>query len=157
MKTGRPIEQATVSIFNKQANTNHQGLCTIEQSLSESEHTPDNILIIEKDGDVCMLTNIYSYGFSTDEYKWHVFNDRGLYKPKEEVHLKGYLRFLKVKGDSKVPGYAQGFLKAEILDPRGERLHQLQVKLNDYGAFDISFMLPDNANLGNDSYVRQLQ
>jgi uncharacterized protein YfaS (alpha-2-macroglobulin family) len=152
--TGAPVNQATVSVLNKKNETNHQGLCTIAKYKSENdegrkaENTQNEILIVEKADDLCMLTDIYSYGLNLNVYVWHVFNDRGLYKPKEDVHIKGYVRLLEVKGDAKIPTYAQGIIDYTVHDPRGQQLQQSKVELNNYGAFDIKFTLPDNVNLG---------
>jgi len=152
--TGVPVNGATVSVLKKKNETNHQGLCTIEEYNSqndkgeEAENTRNEILIVEKDDDQCMLTDIYSYVSNPNVYVWHVFNDRGLYKPKEDVHIKGYVRLLEVKGDAKLPTYAQGLIDYTVYDPRGEQLQQSKIELNKYGAFDIKFTLPDNVNLG---------
>jgi uncharacterized protein YfaS (alpha-2-macroglobulin family) len=152
--TGIPVNQATVSVLNKENETNHQGLCTIAKYKSQNdeegqvENTGNEILIVQKDDDRCILTDIYSYESNPNIYVWHVFNDRGLYKPKEDVHIKGYVRLLEVKGDAKLPTYAQGVIDYTVYDPRGEELQQSKVKLNNYGAFDIKFTLPDNVNLG---------
>jgi uncharacterized protein YfaS (alpha-2-macroglobulin family) len=154
LMTGAPVNQATVSVLNKKNETNHQGLCTITKYKSENdegreaENTRNEILIVEKDDDLCILTDIYSYALNPNVYVWHVFNDRGLYKPKEDVHIKGYVRLLEVKGDAKLPTYAQGVIDYTVHDPRGEQLQQSKVELNNYGAFDIKFTLPDNVNLG---------
>jgi uncharacterized protein YfaS (alpha-2-macroglobulin family) len=147
--TGVPVKQATVSILNKKSETNDQGLCTITNYRSNNEENiGKEILIVAKDDDQCILTDMYSYASSPDMYVWHVFNDRGLYKPKEEVHVKGYVRLLQIKGDAKLPTYAQGTIDYTIHDPRGQQLQESKVKLNAYGAFDIKFTLPDNVNLG---------
>jgi uncharacterized protein YfaS (alpha-2-macroglobulin family) len=150
LMTGAPVNQATVSILNKKNETNHQGLCTIAKYKSEgreAENTRNGILIVEKGEDLCMLTDIHSYE-NLNVYIWHVFNDRGLYKPKEDVHIKGYVRLLEVNGDAKVPTYAQGVIDYTVYDPHSEQLQQSKVELNNYGAFDIKFTLPDNVNLG---------
>ncbi|CAF1496364.1 unnamed protein product, partial [Rotaria sp. Silwood1] len=94
-----------------------------------------------------MSVDIETYASELNAYVWHVFNDRGLYKPKEEVHIKGYVRLLKVKGEAKLPTYAHGTIDYTIYDPHGQQLQQPKVELNNYGAFDIKFTLPDNVNL----------
>ncbi|CAF4659263.1 unnamed protein product, partial [Rotaria sp. Silwood2] len=153
LMTGAPINQATVSISNKKKETNHQGLCIIEKYTTDNderkevENRENRILVVEKDDDLCMSVGIETYASELNVYVWHVFNDRGLYKPKEEVHIKGYVRLLKVKGEAKLPTYAHGTIDYTIYDPRGQQLQQSKVELNDYGAFDIKFTLPDNVNL----------
>jgi alpha-2-macroglobulin len=159
LMTGVPVNRATVSVLNKKGETSRQGLCSIGKSTSaedkrdEIQNTGNEVLIVEKDDDLCMLTDIYSYASNPNVYVWHVFNDRGLYKPKEEVHIKGYVRLLEIKGDAKLPTYGQGVLDYTVCDPRGEQLQQSKVELNNYGAFDIKFSLPDNINLGKSVFV----
>jgi uncharacterized protein YfaS (alpha-2-macroglobulin family) len=159
LMTGVPVKQATVSILNKKGETDRQGICTIAKHQSEGgqlENTRNEILIVEKGDDQCMLTDVYSYASNPNMYVWHVFNDRGLYKPKEEVHIKGYVRLLEVKGDAKLPTYGRGVLDYTVCDPRGQELQKAKVELNNYGAFDIKFTLPDNVNLGNASVTFRL-
>jgi len=147
LSTGKPVDKVNVSLGNNKTITNHQGLCTLE-NFQFDNNRENPILIVEKDNDQCILTDIYSHGSSLNQYMWHIFNDRGLYKPSEEVHIKGYVRILEVKGDAKLPSYAQGTVNYTIYDPRGQQLQRSNVQLNNYGAFDIQFTLPDNVNLG---------
>ncbi|CAF4016800.1 unnamed protein product [Rotaria sp. Silwood2] len=147
LMTGIPIDQATVSILNQKEMTNQQGLCTIGRCKLE-ENTKKEILVVEKGDDLYMEVDIYASRSTDDVYVWHVFNDRGLYRPKEDVHIKGYVRLLKIEGEAKIPTYVQGVIDYIICDPRGEQLQESKVKLNRYGAFDIKFTLPDNVNLG---------
>ncbi|CAF1154724.1 unnamed protein product [Rotaria sp. Silwood1] len=151
LMTGAPVPQATVIVPNKKRETNQQGLCTIEKYVTGNDQT-NKILVVEKGDDLCMSVNVHAYPSYMDVYVWHVFNDRGLYKPKEDVHIKGYVRLLEVKGEARLPTYVQGTIDYTVHDPRGEQLLQSKVKLNTYGAFDIQFTLPDNVNLGN-AYV----
>ncbi|CAF3804548.1 unnamed protein product [Rotaria sp. Silwood1] len=151
LMTGAPVPQATVIVPNKKGETNQQGLCTIEKYVTGNDQT-NKILVVEKGDDLCMSVNIHAYPSYMDVYVWHAFNDRGLYKPKEDVHIKGYVRLLEVKGEARLPTYVQGTIDYTVHDPRGEQLLQSKVKLNTYGAFDIQFTLPDNVNLGN-AYV----
>lgn len=153
LMTGASVHQATVSIWNKKNETNQQGLCTIEDDtidnfVRDEEYEKNKILVVKKDKDVCILADVHTYVSNFDSYTWHVFNDRGLYKPKEEVHVKGYVRLLKIVDEGKLPTYAEGVINYTVCDPRGQELQQSAVVLNNYGAFDIKFTLPDNINLG---------
>ncbi|CAF2115781.1 unnamed protein product [Rotaria magnacalcarata] len=161
LMTGAPIYQVIVSILNQKQVTNQQGLCTIGRYKpdvkrtgedQEEEDTETELLVVEKGDDLYMEVDIYPSRSTDDVYVWHVFNDRGLYRPKEHVHIKGYVRLLKIEGEAKLPKYAQGIIDYIISDPQGEQLQESKVKLNRYGAFDIKFTLPDNVNLG-EGYV----
>jgi len=152
LMTGVSVDQATVSILNKSSNTDHYGLCMLEdyKSYNNQDAYPTNeLLIVKKGHDRFLLADIYSYASVPNTYVWHVFNDRDLYKPKEEVHIKGYVRLLEVEGDAKLPTYAKGTIDYTVHDPRGQQLQVSKLELNAYGAFDIHFTLPDNVNLGN--------
>ncbi|CAF4403674.1 unnamed protein product, partial [Rotaria magnacalcarata] len=50
-------------------------------------------------------------------------------------------------GEAKIPTYAQGIIDYIIYGSHSEQLQQSKVELNNYGAFDIYFTLPDNVNL----------
>ena len=82
--------------------------------------------------------------------------DRGIYKPKEEVHLKGFTRDLDLfrLGDMKAP--SGGTFKYTVRDPRGAELKKGTGKISALGGFDLSFKLPDNANLGHASVMLNL-
>ncbi|CAF1370238.1 unnamed protein product [Adineta steineri] len=153
LMTGIPVSQAIVSIRDKKEETNQQGLCTISNYKSENNGSRNEILIVKKDDDLCILTDIHSYVSNPNVYVWYIFNDRNLYKLKEAVHIKGYVRLLEVKGDARLPNYAQGIIDYTVYDSRCKQLQQSKVELNNYGAFDIKFTIPDNANLGN-AWVR---
>ena len=155
LMTGAPVNEATVLTSNKKSKTNQQGLSTIEKYTKQDDESNQvqnrnkEILIVEKDDDLCMLVNIYTYASSYNTYVWHVFNDRGLYKPKEDVHIKGYVRLLDTRGEARLPIYVQGTIDYTIHDSRRQQLQQSKLQLNNYGAFNIQFTLPDNVNLGN--------
>lgn len=85
-----------------------------------------------------------------DSLRWFVFDDRKMYKPKEEVAVKGYIR--KVTGgklgDVEGLGDAASGFTWVAKDPRDNEIAKGTGNLNAFGAFDFKFTLPDNANLG---------
>ncbi len=85
-----------------------------------------------------------------DSLRWFVFDDRRMYKPNEEVSVKGYIR--KVTGgklgDVEGLGDAASGLTWSVKDPRNNEIAKGEANLNAFGAFDLKFKLPDNTNLG---------
>ncbi|MEP6787131.1 MAG: Ig-like domain-containing protein, partial [Acidobacteriota bacterium] len=85
-----------------------------------------------------------------DQLRWFVFDDRKMYKPKEEVAVKGYIR--KVTGgklgDIEGLGDAASGLTFSVKDARNNEIAKGTGNLNVFGAFDFKFTIPDNANLG---------
>lgn len=85
-----------------------------------------------------------------DHLRWYVFDDRGMYKPGEEVHVKGWLRRVgggeqgdvgPVDGDGLQVDYT-------VVGPQGNEFTTGSASLNSWGGFDLSFELPENVNLG---------
>jgi uncharacterized protein YfaS (alpha-2-macroglobulin family) len=134
---------------------------TLPESLDGDKQ---RMLIARRGDDVAFLPehdNYYNNGTNwyhqrpTDSLVWFVFDDRNLYKPGEEVHLKGWLR---VAGGGKmgdIGAIADGTNEVQytVRDSRGNDITKGQAKLNALAGFDTSFKLPDNMNLGN-AYVQ---
>ncbi|HQU92924.1 MAG TPA: alpha-2-macroglobulin family protein, partial [Pyrinomonadaceae bacterium] len=119
-----------------------------------------NLLIAKRGKDVAFLPentdyywqdngNWYRKGES-DTLRWFVFDDRKLYKPKEEVSVKGYIRKITAGklGDVAELGDAASGITWSAKDSRNNEIAKGTANLNAFGAFDFKFKLPDNANLG---------
>jgi len=89
-----------------------------------------------------------------ETYNWFIFDDRKLYRPKEEVHIKGYLRHLERNNTRRiVPVFGKGAITYVLRDPRGAEISKGNLEFNKFGAFDLKLNLPDNMNLGNASVL----
>jgi uncharacterized protein YfaS (alpha-2-macroglobulin family) len=85
-----------------------------------------------------------------DMLRWYVFDDRAMYKPYEEVHLKGWLRIIGAgqTGDVMLPGNRVTGMNYTVTDPLGNEIVNGQVTVDAFGGFDLAFTIPENANLG---------
>ena len=85
-----------------------------------------------------------------DELRWYVIDDRQMYRPGEQVHLKGWIRLLgrKQDGDVGLTGSLVPNISYQIYDPQGNNLGTGNAEVNALGGFDFSFSIPTNANLG---------
>jgi uncharacterized protein YfaS (alpha-2-macroglobulin family) len=86
-----------------------------------------------------------------DTLRWHVFDDRGIYRPGEEVHLKGWLRRIGGGPQGNVAS-AQGLVKQlnySLKDSRDNEIAKGSLRLNAFGGFDARFKLPLTVNLGS--------
>jgi uncharacterized protein YfaS (alpha-2-macroglobulin family) len=81
--------------------------------------------------------------------RWHVFDDRGLYKPGEEVHVKGWVRDLGF-GPTGDVGAANDVrtVSYRLNDSRGNEVLKGSAQVNALGGFDAKFKLPPTMNLG---------
>ena len=85
-----------------------------------------------------------------DEVRWYVFDDRGMYRPGEEVHVKGFVREIGYgpEGDVSMAGLAGAPVTYQVMDPQGNQLTQGEVELSNLGGFSLAFTLPVQSNLG---------
>ncbi|EFC49223.1 predicted protein [Naegleria gruberi] len=171
--TGKPVPNATVTlsystnntptkdedlnIISTSETTNENGMAFF--SYSRNYHT---VLIISKDQDQVVYTNptIYSHSIRTDTISAHIFNDRGLYKPNENVHIKGFLRDIKYNYEKGSENYGTYSIREpstetkatyEVQDSRGVKYLDGKIELSPSGSFVLDLTVPDNANLGSHS------
>ena len=128
--------------------------------LPENQAKQQNILIAKRGKDVAFLPENTDYYYQqqgnwfqkpqNDSLRWFVFTDRNMYRPKEEVAVKGYIRVFEggKLGDIAQIGDKASGLNYKIFDSRGNEIGNGTTNLNAFGAFDFKFKLPDNANLG---------
>jgi len=86
----------------------------------------------------------------SDDLRWYVFDDRQMYRPGEEVHLKGWLRKIGAgqQGDVGLVGGGVTSVNYSLIGPQGNEIANGQADVNALGSFDFSFKLPENVNLG---------
>jgi alpha-2-macroglobulin len=84
-----------------------------------------------------------------DRLAWWVASDRGLYRPGERVHLKGWIRRIEAgpRGDVGLPRRVTG-VGYTLQGPRGEELGTGNTTWGGLGGFHLAFDLPAELNLG---------
>ena len=87
---------------------------------------------------------------ATDSLRWYVFDDRGLYNPGEDVHVKGWIRRVGggPTGDVGPLAGAVAGVSYRLRDSQGNELAQGSADLTGLGGFDLAFTLAENMNLG---------
>ena len=88
-----------------------------------------------------------------DELRWYVFDDRKLYRPGEEVHLKGWIRRMGMAkgGDIGFVGDSVRRITFVVKDEADNEVSKGVLVTNRLGGFDTSFKLPATMNLGDAS------
>ncbi len=155
LKDGAPLEGVSVSLGEggSQAITGSDGLARLSQTSGAS------YLVARRGADVAMLPNspypwddpAWSSYTASDQLRWFVFDDRHIYRPGEEVHLKGWLRRVTAgpQGDVKPFSAAGGLINYTIYEAQGNQIGQGQAPIAGLGGFDFSFTIPEAVNLGN--------
>ena len=150
LEDGAPIEDANVSVLDVgTSGKTHNGLARV--LLSDK---PGSVVVATKGKDVVIVPEhfiAYVNSPRSDDVRWFVFDDRGMYKPSEEVHVKGWVRraILSRGGDlAAIDGIANQKVLFRVVDPRGAEIGKGDATLDDQGSFDLAFKLPGNANTG---------
>lgn len=89
-----------------------------------------------------------------DALAWYVFDDRQMYRPGEEVHIKGWLRKIGGQQDGDVGplGDWQRALSYQVYDSTGNEIANGSLNAGPLDGFDFSFTIPEQINLG-DAYI----
>lgn len=146
LNTGAPVSQATVKVDSHKQDTDEKGLAVVPVD----DGFQEKLIVVQKGNDITFMPNVKIYHNDSDSYGWYVFDSRGLYKPTEEVQIKGYVRKLESKrGGGQQPVFAHGRVNYTVDDARGNKLTMGDTPLNEYGSFFFKFSIPDNANLGH--------
>ena len=122
----------------------------------QSPKLPVNWLIARRGKDVAILPeetagagNWYRKE-KRDDLHWYVFDDRGLYRPGEEVHVKGWIRRIGGAKDGDVGLLSNGAANVAytLKDSRSNEVTSGNLAINALGGFDFAFKLPPTMNLG---------
>jgi len=150
--------------FDTQGNrTGGDGIARL--ALPEKQADRQSILIARRGKDVSILPEQSDYWwdsytswykrYDSDSLRWYVFDDRKIYRPKEEVSVKGWIRKITGGkfGDVEALGDGASGISYTVRDARGNEITKGKTNLNAFGGFDLKFKLTDNMNLGN-AYIQ---
>ena len=84
-----------------------------------------------------------------EQLRWYTLDDRGLYRPGEQVHVKGFIRrYQRAEGGDVLGLDGQPTsVRWQLRGPRGNDLANGEVSLSALGGLDLEFTLPDDVNL----------
>ncbi|MFZ0548770.1 MAG: alpha-2-macroglobulin family protein [Candidatus Promineifilaceae bacterium] len=154
LEDGTPLSDVEVALEpgNGTATTDSEGLARIMLGSN------GNYLVAHQGEDTAILPanpyywddNAWAARPSEDELRWFVFDDRQMYRPGEEVHVKGWLRIVGggLTGDVGLPGTGLEQIRYSVTGPQGNKLADGRATVNALGGFDLSFTVPENSNLG---------
>ncbi len=94
-----------------------------------------------------------------DQLRWFVFDDRKMYRPGEEVRVKGWIRRVGggETGDVGPLAGAAEIVAYTLRDSRGNEVTKGTAQLNALGGFDLALKLPGTVNLGHTHLQLQAQ
>ncbi|MBI4748315.1 MAG: hypothetical protein HY774_07480 [Acidobacteria bacterium] len=156
---GKPVNQASVTLMPEklETRTGPDGLGVLKVGASTSIEF--QVLVIRQGEDSLLLPEPQFWAEEAtdwdqpsviDRLQWYVFDDRRIYQPGEELHLKGWIRRIQGHkgGDVDLAREHVKKLKYVLRDPRGVDLHRGELPINAFGGFDTVLSLPKNINSG---------
>ncbi len=158
LATGKPAAGVALEIrpFGIAATSDTTGLASLP--LSRGGAKGQHFLVGTRGNDVAFVAenNYYGDGGSWTKQArgtnlaWYVIDDRHLYKPGEEVSLKGWLRTIGLDKGGDVTGLdgAVSGLTFKVNDSQGNQIAIGDTKVSAVGGFDAKFTIPKTPNLG---------
>lgn len=148
---GTPVDDVDVSLLGEPPAKTRDGIARVPVTKGAM-----SLVVARKGKDVAIVGEGYGGAYPLpprqDQLRWLVFDDRGMYKPGEEVRVKGWLRRAGMSrgGDiGSVPSVEGQTVRYTVRDPRWAEVGKGEAKVDSAGAFDFAYKLPANANLGS--------
>ncbi len=155
LQDGTPLSNVSI-----QSTSNNVNAVTGEDGIARFKLPVSGIplLTAAKGDDIVILPRSESYWGEDawspqniqDTLRWYVFDDRAMYRPGEEIHVKGWMRRIggTQTGDVGLIGNTVSQVNYSFIDPQGNELATGTTDVSSLGGFDLSFTIPENSNLG---------
>jgi uncharacterized protein YfaS (alpha-2-macroglobulin family) len=150
---GRPLADVALGLVpgGSLVNTAADGLATLRLA-----DTPQAVLVARRGNDVAILpdnTSWWGQGWKQqargDELRFYVADDRQMYRPGEEVRIKGWVRRVGLGRAGEVSEAAELQQVTYVLkDSRGNEITKGTRPVSGLGGFDLALRLPPTMNLG---------
>ena len=158
--TGKPLANVAVEIrpYGIKGKTDERGIATLP--LGTTATKGPTVLVAQRGDDIAFVTgrnNYYDADYGDWRKRtppatvaWYVTDDRQMYKPGEDVTLKGWLRMIDPgkNGDIGPLNGAVTGLSYRVTDAVGNEIGKGEMPVGGLGGFDTKFTLPKTPNLG---------
>jgi uncharacterized protein YfaS (alpha-2-macroglobulin family) len=173
LKDGRPLAgvELSVDVDDLAGTSGGDGLAHLAFKSLGSRPVKTSLLVARRGKDLAiLLPNYYSYynqnegtswrrADSRDTRSWYVIDDRKLYRPGEEVNIKGWIRKLDLTpaGGTELFATAGESVNYVLKDSQNNEITKGAVKLNALAGFDFRLSLPATMNLGGATLELELE
>lgn len=176
LKDGRPLAGVELSVAADDitGTTGANGLAHLAFKAAPKAK-PDkssSLLVARRGKDLAILPQMYySYYYNENEsntwrradsrrtLSWYVIDDRKLYRPGEEVNIKGWIRKIDLtpRGGTEMFTAAGETVNYVLKDSQNNEITKGSVKLNALAGFNFTFKLPATMNLGGATLAFKLE
>ncbi len=159
LSTGKAAANVAFEIrpFGVKATSDDKGMATL--ALTSGGVKGSHLLTAKRGNDIAFVAENENYWNESGSWikqnrgtslAWYVIDDRKMYKPGEEVSLKGWLRVLDSSENGDLDGIGGNVtsVKYTVVDQTGNKLATGSAPVSVVGGFDTKFTLPKTPNLG---------
>ena len=161
LRDGLPLPSARISIYDASArliaSTETDGNGVATATIAEQDPWAPLILLAETADGIGAVLRHWSNGISpwdfqlrsefvAQEYRAHLYTDRGIYRPGQTVRFKAILRSDNDARYSLPPVNSE--IELTAVDSQGREFWQATARINDMGTIDGEFELGEDASLG---------
>ncbi len=153
---GRPVEGAQIqlSLCPESPCSDADGLARLPLPVRGPD--PFDTVVARRGEDTCLVPSNEAYWSRAawvredraQRLLWHVFDDRGMYRPGERVHLKGWVRRQPTAKGTGLERAEAPEVRWQAWDSALNELGKGRVELSPQGGFDLEIALPETPGLG---------
>jgi uncharacterized protein YfaS (alpha-2-macroglobulin family) len=168
LRDGRPLEGVEIRAMPEDISgkTDGSGLAhlgfAVEPKSAGQYHTPWLVARLGDDTAILPKSDAPYYGDRGNSWRntnpseslcWYVFDDRKLYRPGEEVNVKGWIRRVNLtpRGDTELFASAGKSVDYILKDSKDNEVAKGTVRLNALAGFNLKIQIPTTMNLGSAS------
>jgi len=169
LDSGKPMPSVQVELLRKyelaqnsstSTNSNALGQVSIKYDVSQNEtkNKVEPVAILARQvNPVSQIEDVALLPFSEQSlryiapyqsYSWYVVDDRNLYRPGEQVSIKGWLRKYSSENHGQLHLPSHKKLEYVFTDSTGKEQAKGELSLSDFGGFDLQLRLKKEAELG---------
>ncbi|MBA3805336.1 MAG: Ig-like domain-containing protein, partial [Acidobacteria bacterium] len=159
LKDGQPLKDVQMRVWPSEQSAT-SGADGVARIALPSTSAGLNLLVAQMGSDLAILPEHAEWwsregGWhrreTSDSLRWYVFDDRKMYRPGEEVHIKGWIRRVGGGKDGDVGplGGAATNVSYTLKDSRDNEITKGNLPINALGGFDAVLKLPGTMNLGS--------
>lgn len=155
LKTMEPVADAEIEIFNRPS-WDSPRLVIADSIKTNIDGIARNVpisntraIVVSIDGDSSIVTE------EEDRFEWvsntynaqkiYMYTDRPIYRPGDEVHVKGIYR---VGYDGNYEIFRDKLMPVQVYNSSHDDIYENELEISDYGTFNFSFVLDAQAALG---------